>query len=427
MPGYISPALQGYLTGQQQDNQNAQLGLQMLTAISRQNALNQQMEQNKQLFPLQLQHLKAQTDALPAQALLRNAQTIKAINDLQAAQDQSAARTKLAALLQPPATPGADNQTFMNEQQAKDAAIAADQAGTPFNYSVPNPANIRSLAIQASPKEGIDSLLKTITPNPAAASPLAKVMAERDALPPGDPRMAAYNDAIKKQTTINQPNPPQPHFVTGVDDAGNQTVHVFDNQGNLIKSTATGSQAPSWQNNANIRERQLATQLNTTIKPHLNALDAYQRYEQIRATGDSSQANQFLAQQVSRMSQPGSQRYLSKNDLERILGTTFEGGNWAQRAANYVSQIATGTRTPELDQKLNSLADAMALASAKRVGQEIQNIRASAPDGVNPDRIVGSKPRVYGRFIITPTGTVFAFKNADEANAKLSAAAAGAQ
>ncbi len=212
------------------------------------------------------------------------------------------------------------------------------------------------------------------------------------------------------------------HFEKTVDDNGKVTVHAFDKAGNLIKSTDTGGKAPSVLSNENVRERQLATGLEAVKKPHLDVLNAYQRYGEIRNTGDNAQANQFLAQQLMKMATTG-QRAIPKAELERILGSGDLGNDFIGRAANMVSQMAAGVRTPTIDKRLNDLADAMGKASADRIGQEIQNTIARTPPGVDPTRVVGAKPTIYGRFIITPTGKVHTFATPQEAQAKLQEAA----
>jgi hypothetical protein len=66
---------------------------------------------------------------------------------------------------------------------------------------------------------------KAVTaPSAAEATPLARLIAERDALPPNDPRRSIYDDAIAKETT--RPSAPVTNVysttaVAGVDEEGN--------------------------------------------------------------------------------------------------------------------------------------------------------------------------------------------------------------
>ena len=258
-------------------------------------------------------------------------------------------------------------------------------------------------------------------------SPLARAQAELGAIPAGDPRRAAAEAYVQhlsnpqsQRISIQAPERDTPHPVVGIDANGNQVVNfVRPSQGETTLSTKPI--AAGLFSSQTVRERQLAGNLDRALKPHTDVLNAYQRYQEVRASGDTSQANQILAAQINQMSKSGTARYLNKADLERQLGTTFEGGDIATRISNYVSQLATGTRTTEIDRKLNVIADAMALASAKRMGQEMQNARAAAPAGANADNITGAKPRIYGRFVVLSNGHVVSGKDAADAQAKLNA------
>lgn len=53
----------------------------------------------------------------------------------------------------------------------------------------------------AQTQEGIKAQTERLFPKPAAQSDLSRLMAERDALPQGDPRRAMYDQALRKQTT----------------------------------------------------------------------------------------------------------------------------------------------------------------------------------------------------------------------------------
>jgi len=292
--------------------------------------------------------------------------------------------------------------------------------------SFPKPAEPYTLSPGAQRFDASGQMIASVPPNPPAErfSNVYRLLQEKAALPPGDPRHEIYANAIRKETeTAKQISPTvvmprQPHFERTVGDDGTVKVHAFDANGDLIKTTEPGGKAPSILSNENVRERQLATALEAVKKPHLEVLNAYQRYEQIKGTGDNSQANQFLAQQLMQMSRTG-QRVIPKAELERILGSGDLGNDWIGRAANMVTQMAAGVRTPSIDKRLNDLADAMAKSSADRIGQEIQNTRARTPAGVAPERVVGAKPTIYGRFIISPTGKVHVFNSSAEAQTKL--------
>lgn len=77
-------------------------------------------------------------------------------------------------------------------------------------------------AFLAATQEGINAQTAALYPKPAAPSDLSRLMSERDALPPGDPRRAAYDQAIRKATT----HPPvQPTPATIIQGPGGQELH----------------------------------------------------------------------------------------------------------------------------------------------------------------------------------------------------------
>lgn len=325
------------------------------------------------------------------------------------ADTEQAGKQRLQQLLAPGQTRGEGNtlhqpQTFLNEDAAFRALQEAERTGTPFTGRVPPQGDVMSAAIQAGnalPRGTFGDLQKQI--NPQA----------------GMTQYQRENLDLQAQR-LNKPPPVRPGRVVPMPDPNNPAGAIYGVPQPGQQAFPPG--AGGLLNNNTIRERQLAGQLEAVKKPHLDVLNAYQRYDEIRASGDNAQANQMLAQQIMQMSKTG-QRVIPKAELERILGSGDLGNNWAGRAANMISQMAAGVRTADIDKKLNDVADAMARASADRIGQEVQNTRARTPTGANVDNIVGSKPLIYGRFIITPTGKVHTFASPEEAQARLAEAA----
>lgn len=369
-------------------------------------AQQQQMEiQNQRLMDqtaLQRQQMERQAPLDQATILQRIAQWQKEQRETAAATSQGEARNKLSALVAGGGyqanTPGAapPDAVFGNDAEAIKAVQEATARGQPFNADVPNPRNVQALAIQADPTGRLMSRMQP--PNATTMTPYQqenlRLQQERLNKQPAQRLVSMPSPDDPSKAVFGVPQPGQPAFAPG-------TGGVLNNQ--------------------LIRERQLATSIDQKIKPHLEVINAYQRFEEIRTTGDNSQANIFLAEQLKEMAARGT-RALPKAELERILGSGDLGNDWFGRAANMITQMAVGKRTPAIDRTLNDLADAMAKASADRIGQELRNARAAAPSGVNLDNITGSKPRIYGRYIITPTGKVHTFANAQEAQAKLSQA-----
>jgi hypothetical protein len=62
-------------------------------------------------------------------------------------------------------------------------------------------------AFLSATQEGIKAQIEQLYPKPGAPSSLGRLIAERDALPPGDPRLAQYNAAIEMETTRKEPTP----------------------------------------------------------------------------------------------------------------------------------------------------------------------------------------------------------------------------
>jgi hypothetical protein len=62
-------------------------------------------------------------------------------------------------------------------------------------------------AFLSATQEGIKAQIENLYPKPAAPTTLSKLIAERDALPKGDPRIAQFNAAIEMETTRKEPAP----------------------------------------------------------------------------------------------------------------------------------------------------------------------------------------------------------------------------
>lgn len=62
-----------------------------------------------------------------------------------------------------------------------------------------------SQAFLMATREGAKAQIEKLAPKPAAPTNLARLIAERDAFPEGDPRRAAYDQAITRETTHSPP------------------------------------------------------------------------------------------------------------------------------------------------------------------------------------------------------------------------------
>lgn len=289
----------------------------------------------------------------------------------------------------------APTQVMSDPAAAERAAMEQYQKdpNTPFAIDVPNPAHVKGLALAAG----------SALPRSAAAAMLN----------PGGVGNKPMTDYQQENLRLQEARLNRPEKLVAVPDPNDPSKAVFGPRESGAAAFAPGS--GGLLNNQTIRERQLATQLNSTIKPHLDVINSYERFENIRATGDNSQANQFLAMQLMQMSKTG-QRALPDKEIQRILGSGAVGGALLGRLQEFLSQAASGRRSTEIDTRMNDLANAMMNSTAERIGQEMKNSRASIPAGANPDNVTGSKPRIYGRYIITNTGNVFDAKTTKAAN-----------
>jgi hypothetical protein len=120
---------------------------------------------------------------------------------------------------------GGADQVAMSDQAAIQALQGA--GGRPMRVDVPNPANMQALSVLANPQRAIPELLKQQAgPKAGALSGIAKLMAERDALPPNDPRRQIYDKAIEKQSTHQAPVNVYSSSLTPAQDAQGNPVLV---------------------------------------------------------------------------------------------------------------------------------------------------------------------------------------------------------
>jgi hypothetical protein len=204
----LSPFLQGVLTRNQEyrqeqeaalRQQHMQLGLQGL--MMKQQMAPLEMELMRAQVEAQRQAAQAAPQRAEMEAALKRAQLEKFQREGQQAQTQQQAQMGLAGLLSGNFAPNLTG-VMTDENSAREAAIAADRAGQKVNIGVPNPANMQALSVLANPQRAIPELLKQQRPPQTAnESPIARVMRERAALPPGDPRGPLMDKYIEKLST----------------------------------------------------------------------------------------------------------------------------------------------------------------------------------------------------------------------------------
>jgi hypothetical protein len=254
MANGLPPGLAGYVAyNQLADREQAQ----KLGTLSQLIGLQQAQEQQamaREMRPLQM-------DAMRAQIAERDAAG-------QRAQQKSMAQNALSNLVMTGGysqnTPGASrpDAVMTDENEALQRVIQATREGRPMTVDVPNPNNVRALATMAAPEQAMGAMMKSLYPEPAkpvAPSGLSKLIAERDALPPTDPRRAIFDQAITKQTTqapgttVNLPKQ-EGEFQKSVgkefgeiysnsikaEFAAPRTIAIYDRLGSLLSQVNTG-------------------------------------------------------------------------------------------------------------------------------------------------------------------------------------------
>jgi hypothetical protein len=204
----IAPGLDGFLAQRRDAAAEQQAEMQGIMGFLRLKQAQEEAAQRAQMQPLQMELIRAQiaerqaaSQSAPARAQmemeLKRAQLEKAQREGQQAQVQQQAQMGLAGLLGGNFAPNLTG-VMTDENQAREAAIAADRSGQQVNIGVPNPANVQALSVLANPQRAIPELLKQQRPQTANESPIARVMRERASLPPGDPRGPLMDKYIEK-------------------------------------------------------------------------------------------------------------------------------------------------------------------------------------------------------------------------------------
>ena len=234
----------------------------------------------------------------------------------------------------------------------------------------PKPQEAYTLAPGAV-RMGADN--KPLAENPRAANPppatnVARLTAERDALPPGDPRRKLYDDALRKETQF-APSP-----VTNV--TINQGQKGFDN------------------------ERSLRTEFqgSATTKAFGEVQSAYDIIK--GALANPSGANDLAAAtKFMKLLDPGS--VVRESELGMAMAAT----GLADRMQNYVQMMASGQKlTPKQREDFGKAADQIFGAARKRYSETAQNMRGQA-----------AKWELDPNAVAPPAWKIYGYKNRDEA------------
>lgn len=180
----------------------------ILNLIEQQKARQMQMQQAAQMNPLQIKLLEAQIANQQAQGPIREAQAAKTLWDLAQDKKKAQAQDALSAELAKP-----------DEATALEAVRQAEARGEPANITARNPNLVQSLFAKVAPQQAATAVLRQ--PPGGLSTALSKLIQERSALPPGDPRIRIYDDAIAKASTHQAPvNVYSGSLTAGVDAQG---------------------------------------------------------------------------------------------------------------------------------------------------------------------------------------------------------------
>jgi hypothetical protein len=209
----------------------------------------------------------------------------------------------------------------------------------------------------AATQEGIQAQTAKLFPKPAAASDLSRLMAERDALPPGDPRRAMYDQALSKQTT----------HAPGTRVEVNTGQKGFENE---LKLRGDFRGEPVY-------------------KAHQEMNAAYNQIRQ--ALGQKSPAGDLAgATKIMKLLDPGSVV------RESELGMAMAASGLLDRVSSYATNVLNGTKlTPTQRKDFQALADALYSESVKAYNAKGDEYRGVARDyGMSDQRTVGA-PAVF--------------------------------
>jgi hypothetical protein len=216
--GGAPPGLRGFLMSRQNQQVEQQ---QQMQAVQQMIGL-QGLLQKQQMAPLEMELIRAKVEQAreaarlaPQKAAIEHELNLTKIDKARREGRMSEIQeTGLAGLLQQMTRPYQSPQGVAptdGSQGAPDMVAPTDQAaiqalqaagGRPMRVDVGNPALTQAYQVMANPQRAIPELIKQqAPPKPGSSTQLAKLMAERDQLPPNDPRRQLYDQAINKATT----------------------------------------------------------------------------------------------------------------------------------------------------------------------------------------------------------------------------------
>ena len=185
-----------------------------------------------------------------------------------------------------------------------------------------------------------------VAPKTAAPTELARLIAERDALPANDPQRATYNAAIQSATSSRTP-------VTNIDLGPKDTFKL---------------------------EADLRGEYKDQLKEYQAVRDSYQKIENALETGAGDIAVVYA---FAKLNDPTS--VVRESEFE----TVAKSGSLGQRIKNLVEQAQTGKMNPELRENLRQQARQMYLTrqqQAEGIAQQYSDLAKSY--GLNPQKVL---------------------------------------
>lgn len=185
-----------------------------------------------------------------------------------------------------------------------------------------------------------------VAPKTAAPTELARLIAERDALPANDPQRATYNAAIQSATSSRTP-------VTNIDLGPKDTFKL---------------------------EADLRGEYKDQLKEYQAVRDSYQKIENALKTGAGDIAVVYA---FAKLNDPTS--VVRESEFE----TVAKSGSLGQRIKNLVEQAQTGKMNPELRENLRQQARQMYLTrqqQAEGIAQQYSDLAKSY--GLNPQKVL---------------------------------------
>ncbi len=418
MAGIDVPGLRGYLAGQQENRQGDQANLGMLSGILQlQNQIEQQ-QQSREMRPLQLAQLQAAVEDAKAKGILR--QRTAAFNTPENLAQFQTGGTPAQSVPVPvpglegvtlPATPGR-----LDPQRLLQGAAAAGLVD-PMTYAKEQiTENKPQFAPSRSPGYFQNGQWVATPENRASdQTPVAKLLAEKAALPPDDPRHAIYAQAITHATNPQQQRiiiPPQPHYITtteGIGTAGPGGVFkpVLNDKGQPVMP-------PSAARIDFTAANQLQGQFNRATNSARDELGLISGYQNARASGDNAQAATVAAANLRRVVRSGNAGLMK--DVDAILGSGYRGGSVTERAESFISQELMGSPSDRVLKRLDGLMDTQETSILQKIGGHAQNVSNQASARKLPVQHVVT-PFIRGSKVVFPEGKVIQFSNTADAEA----------